>query len=299
MQPFLSIIIPTYNRPKEIIKCLDSLTRLHYPRERFEVIVVDDGSETDLEAAVAPFRRQMCVGLIQQTNAGPAAARNAGATQAKGEWLAFTDDDCMPDSDWLNILAAQFQKTPRCLVGGRTINALKDNRYSATSQLIVDIVYKHHNANPARAHFFASNNMAAPAQMFRDLGGFDPNFRFSEDREFCDRWQFHGHQMIFLPAAIVYHAREMSLASFFRQHFNYGCGAYRFHQTRARRGSGKFRTAFKFHLQVSNWLLYPFSQVSTTKACSLALLLAIWQLANALGFVWEGLHQKVIGAKRS
>ena len=83
-----------------------------------------------------------------QENAGPAAARNRGAAEARGAFLAFTDDDCTADADWLRAFAAEFEKTPNGLVGGRTLNALDTNRCSATSQMIIDVVYDHYNANP-------------------------------------------------------------------------------------------------------------------------------------------------------
>jgi len=97
------------------------------------VIVVDDGGETSLEALVARFRDQLGVTLLRQSHAGPAAARNTGAARAAGEFLAFTDDDCPPATDWLKTLAGRFAKDSDCVVGGRTINALPDNPYSKAS----------------------------------------------------------------------------------------------------------------------------------------------------------------------
>ena len=95
-QPFFSIIIPTYNRTAPLTNCLYFLTLLDYPRNCFEVIVVNDGGETKLEAIADTFRNQINLNLITQPHSGPAAARNTGAAKAKGEFLAFTDDDCMP-----------------------------------------------------------------------------------------------------------------------------------------------------------------------------------------------------------
>jgi GT2 family glycosyltransferase len=290
--PFFSIIIPTYNRPQQLAACLQSLAQLEYPRERFEVIVVDDGSPTSLEMASARVRQQICVRLIQQANSGPAAARNNGAKQAKGDFLVFTDDDCTPAPDWLQKLATIFKENPECLAGGRTVNRLPDNLFSTTSQLIVDIVYRHYNADPQHARFFASNNMAMPAQRFHELGGFNANFRTSEDRELCDRWRQRGWQMIYAEDAIIYHAHDLTFVEFCRQHFNYGRGAYRYHQIRRQRGSGTMHGEMKFHANLRNWLLYPFTQVRWNKALPLAGSLLLWQILNAAGFFGEALKQK-------
>src|SRR4051794_19726519 len=106
--PFFSVIIPTRDRPEQLVACLRSLGALAYPRDRFEVIVVDDGSTTALEPIVGRSRGELHLALLKQSNAGPAAARNTGAAHAKGEFLAFIDDDCSPASDWLQALAARF-----------------------------------------------------------------------------------------------------------------------------------------------------------------------------------------------
>src|SRR5690242_9960611 len=129
-QPFFSIIVPTYERPEQVAACLKALARLKYPRERFEVIIVDDGSQTAPNAAVEFLQGRLHVTLLLQAHAGPAAARNAGAMRARGKYLAFTDDDCLPAPDWLQALTACFDRAPDHLVGGRIINAFPENPYS-------------------------------------------------------------------------------------------------------------------------------------------------------------------------
>jgi len=286
-QPFFSIIIPTYNRQSQLTTCLQSITRLDYPRKCFEVIVVNDGGDKTLEAIVDQFHNQINLSLITQPHAGPAAARNIGATKAKGELLAFTDDDCIPAPDWLQVLASYFTERSDCIVGGRTINLLTNNIYSTMSQLILDVVYRHYNSNPNQSRFFATNNMALPSDLFFVMSGFDPHFTTSEDREFCDRYLYHGFQLIYASEAIVYHTHTLKFRTFCQQHFNYGRGAFRFHLTRIRRGSGSFLTDSKFHLNLRNWLLYPFSQVQGRQVILVAVLLIVWQVVNAAGFFWE------------
>src|SRR5687767_5128657 len=105
---FFSIIIPTYARPKQLAVCLEAIARLNYPRDRFEVIVVDDGSESPPEHVVKSFSERLSLTLLAQPNSGPASARNTGAWEAKGEFLAFVDDDCAPDAGWLRGLEAHL-----------------------------------------------------------------------------------------------------------------------------------------------------------------------------------------------
>jgi GT2 family glycosyltransferase len=283
IQPFISIIVPTYNRPAELKTCLESIACLDYPADRFEVIVVDDGSHTPLEEVVSSFRGKIELTLLSQPNSGPAAARNNGAMRAKGKLLVFTDDDCRPAVTWLKKLASCFAKTPDHAIGGRTLNALAGNPYSATSHAIMEYVYAYYNVDPNHARFFASNNLAMPADLFNAIGGFNNGWPLaaSEDRELCDRWLQQGQRMTYAPEAIVYHAHSLTFRTFFWQHFNYGRGAFRFHQTRARRGSGPFKPELQFY---SDLLRYPFFKEYGLRVLPILLL---WQLANTAGFLWE------------
>jgi GT2 family glycosyltransferase len=287
--PLFSIIIPTYNRPGQIKSCLESLAQLDYPRSEFEVIVVDDGSDRPIEPVIAPFFGQLNLKLIRQENAGPAAARNRAAQQAAGKYLAFTDDDCKPATNWLQALEACLARVPNRIVGGRTVNALPNNPYSMTSQNIISMGYDHYNANPDQARFFASNNMVVPAEGFRELGGFDESFTTSEDRELCDRWLHHGYRMTYAPEVVIYHAHPMTLRGFWKQHFNYGRGAFRFHQARAKKGWGNFQIEGNYYL---NLLRYPFVNGQGRQGLVLTAVLFVSQVANAAGFFWEMLRHR-------
>lgn len=285
-QPFISVIVPSYNRPAQLATCLQAFSRLDYPLDCFEVVVVDDGSKTSLEPVVAPFRSQMDLLLLTQPNSGCGAARNAGSAQAKGEFLVFTDDDAVPASDWLSNLAAHFLATPDRIIGGRTVNSLRDNPYYTASQLLIDYLYAYYNADSIRATFFAGNNLALPVKLFRELGGFHPALRISaEDREFCDRWRHQGYAMTYAPEVIVEHAHWLTFAGFWKQHFNYGRGAFLFQQVRLSRGQPKVRQdPGRFYL---NLLRYPFRRRCRRRPFLLVLLLMGSQVANASGFLWE------------
>jgi GT2 family glycosyltransferase len=289
--PFFSIIIPTYNRPERLAACLASLAKLDYPCDRFEVIVVDDGSKQPLDAVVEPFREQLDITLIAQANAGPATARNTGAAQAKGKFLAFTDDDCTPTPDWLQKLADRFATVPDCMIGGQTFNALPDNLHSTASQLLNDYLYKQYNADPNQAHFFASNNIVLPADAFQAIGGFDTTFPLAagEDRDFCDRLLHKGYRLIYVPEAQVYHAHKLTLHTFWRQQFNYGRGAFHYHKIRSRRAQEPIKVEpLSFYY---NLLTYPVLQKSSQSGILLAALFFVSQVAIVAGFFWERMNQ--------
>jgi len=292
--PQFSVIIPTYGRPQQLNACLRSVLQLQFPRDRFEVIVVDDGSPDPPESVVATYRDHLQLRLLTQNHAGPATARNTGAAEAHGAFLAFIDDDCLPASDWLQKLEASFTRNPAGAVGGRTENGLPENLYSAASQTLIDYLYSYFNSNSDRAHFFASNNLAFPAEPFRAIGGFEPTFpkAAGEDRELCDRWLYHGFPMIYDTEVVVFHNHPLTFRRFCRQHFNYGRGAFFFHQLRAKRMQAPIRmepVSFYWNL-----LKHPFSNQNLSSPFLVSMLLLITQAANASGFYWE----KMQGGKK-
>jgi len=289
--PFFSIIVPTFNRPTQLTACLQSLTYLDYARNRFEVIVVDDGSVMPPKDIVSSFCHQLTVTLSTQPHRGPAMARNMGAKEAKGEFLAFTDDDCHPAPNWLQSLAARFATRADHAIGGQTLNALPDNLYSTASQLIINYLYAYYNADPHQARFFTSNNLALPADRFRSIGGFNTTFPWAggEDREFCERWLHHSYPLIYAPEVLVVHAHDLSLPTFWRQHFNYGRGGFRFHHLRACHDRQPFRIEpLSFYLSI---LRYPLPQIQGTKALLFLTLMVLSQGATAAGFLQEWIKQ--------
>jgi len=284
-QPFFSVIIPTYSHPAELPGCLEALSRQQFPTDSFEVIVVDDGSASPPTATVQAFENRLAIRLVTARHGGPAAARNYGARQAAGRFFAFTDDDCRPASGWLSALAERFAAAPDHIIGGRTINELVKNPYAATSQLILDVVYRHFNrTDPGEARFLACNNLALAAESFASIGGFDASFMTSEDRELCDRWLDSGRRITYAPEAVVFHANPLDLRHFWWQHFGYGRGAWRFHRLRERHGHGRFRPDWTFYRKLA---IVPFAQKPPLWSLSITALMAITQLANCAGFFYE------------
>jgi GT2 family glycosyltransferase len=291
-RPTIAVVIPTRDRHAQLKECLTALAAQTYPRTAFEVIVVDDGSYQPLDAVVGAFAGRLAVRVIRQERQGAAAARNGGIAAARAPILAFTDDDCRPAPDWLDRLALRFETNGTLLVGGRVLNALSDNAFSVTSQLIHDLAYAHHNTDASQAQFFATNNLAASADALVRLGGFDVRFAIaSEDRDLCARWHESGHRLVYAEDALVAHAHRLTLRRFWIQHFRYGRGAWRFHQSLRHRGRGRFLRDLGFHARFLRRAGPPLKQ--RDRALPVVLLLAVWQLANLVGFVFEAIASRL------
>ena len=284
--PWISIIVPTYQRPRELAVCLAALAALDYPVDRYEVVVVDDGSEPPATPSGANARRDLRVTWLRQPNRGPSAARNLGARHACGEVLAFTDDDCAPARGWLRALAASVRVAPGALHGGTVVNGLAHNAWAVASQTITDVVVPSLLASVSPLRFVTSNNLALRAERFAAIGGFDEGFRASEDREFAHRWLASGAPIAEVPGAVVHHLHDLGLVSYWRQHFGYGRGAYAFHRRRA----VQVRAPFNPNLGlVAETFRRPFATLPMRSALRIAALLVVWQVANAAGYLWQGI----------
>lgn len=285
--PSFSVVVPTRDRPAALERCLRALVRQEYSLDRFEVVVVDDRSNTDPGPIVSRFGTRPGIRLAKGRGAGPAAARNLGARVADGKILAFTDDDCRPRPGWISTLADTLARRPGAGAGGRTVNVLESNPFSTASQMLIDYLCDYHNEPGEPGSFFTTSNLALPADDFGALGGFSEAFDSpgGEDREFVDRWIRSGRRIVWAPEAIVDHAHPLTLSSFLRQHARYGEGARVFHRLLRRNGRPPPRLEPpRFYRGLIG---EPF-RAGADRPVLLAALLALSQAATALGYLAVG-----------
>lgn len=278
-----SVVVPTRDRPGPLDTCLEALAAQSLPRDRFEVIVVDDGSRAPVEPRLNAWRARINIEVGRTPGAGPSAARNAGVAMASGRYLAFTDDDCVPDPGWLQALLSGFEAMPDALIGGRTLNLLGGSPAPETSQLISDVVQDFYNADPGHPRFFTSNNLAVEAGPLRAIGGFDERLRTAEDRDLCDRWLASGRRIVFVPDAVVGHAHRMNVAGFIRQHVGYGRGAYLFSRARQSRNPRASTVELGFYAGLLPRIVRLMR--GRRNPAALGALLVVWQLANTAGYL--------------
>lgn len=225
-----SVIVPTHARPERLARLLDSLVELTVRVERFEIIVVDDGSpprrRPSLEQLPANAR------LLTRVRGGPASARNAGAATARGRLVVFVDDDCVVSPDWLTRLLVAHAAYPEALLGGSTRNGLTENLCSDVAESLLGFLEADERRAGRPLSFLASNNMACARERFRHLGGFDDRYSLAagEDRAFCRAWRASGGELRRIEGADVLHFHAHDLQTFWRQQHNYGRGAALFHE---------------------------------------------------------------------
>jgi GT2 family glycosyltransferase len=234
--PRLSVVIPSRHRPASLARCLRAIAETDLQREELEVLVVLDGEDV----AEPDVPRGLPVRVLRTPHGGPAVARNRGVAAARGEVLAFTDDDCTPARDWARRLLDRVEAAPEALVGGRFVNGLPHNGWAEASHLVLDVVVAETNRHRAPIAFVPSANIALRADVFGAVGGFDESFSraAAEDRDFCARLIEAGHPIVLAPEAVVRHHHDLTAADFCRLHATYGLGAVTYQQAMRRRGRG-------------------------------------------------------------
>ncbi len=214
--PFISIIVCSYNGSATIRDCMEGIQKLNYPN--FEVIVVNDGSTDNLAEIVKEYP----VNLITIKNGGLSNARNTGMHNAKGEILAYIDDDAYPDEDWLRYLAYAYITSDHACIGGPNIAPSNDGPIATCVA----------NAPGGPVHVLVSDeiaehvpgcNMSFRKDALMKIGGFDPVYRNAgDDVDVCWRIQRSGRTIGFHPSAVVWHHRRNSFKAYWKQQKGYG-----------------------------------------------------------------------------
>ena len=212
-----SIIIPTFNGASRIGKCLDALLPQTVGSDA-EILVVDDGSSDGTASVVAHYAG---VRLISQANAGPAAARNRGALEAKGTIVLFTDDDCVPMADWLSAMLEPF-KDPE-VVGVKGVYRTHQKALAARFvQLDYEDRYRLMAALP-EIDFIDTYSAAFRRDRFLEMNGYDTSFPVAcaEDIELSYRMSARGWKMKFVPGAIVYHTHPDTFSRYLKKKYKF------------------------------------------------------------------------------
>jgi cellulose synthase/poly-beta-1,6-N-acetylglucosamine synthase-like glycosyltransferase len=215
----VSIVVPAFNAGQRIGRCLKELCAQAQPWNA-EILVVNDGS-SDNTAGIARCYPQ--VRVINQTNSGPARARNRGAFAAKGALLVFTDDDCVPASGWLDAMLKPFDdpevvatkgvyRTKQKELIARFVQAEYEDRYRLMKRL--DSI-----------DFVDTYSAAFRRDRFLQMNGFNPEFPLAsaEDAELSYRMSARGWKMKFVPEAVVYHSHPATLWQYCRKKYKFAC----------------------------------------------------------------------------
>ena len=218
--PTVSVVIPAYNANEVLGECLEAIRRLQYPREKMEVLVIDNNStdSTSAETRAKGFEPLLC------SRPGASAARNTGIEKAKGEIVAFTDSDVIVEPDWLLRIVEPFRDPRVGGVGGAigAYRAVTGSEFHAVASGMLDQERQLAGRPPYMLPFAATANAAYRASALQEVKGFDETLGVGEDADLSWRIQWAGYKMVYAPAAKVHHKFRSTRKAYFRQTYEYG-----------------------------------------------------------------------------
>ena len=209
-QPLVSVIIPVYNDAARLGRCLAALQSQAWPRDQLEVIVVDNGSTDDLGPVLDAFP-----GVVREREGRPGsyAARNRGLQAARGEVLAFTDSDCLPEPGWVAAGVGELVAHPEVgIVGGRVDLRAADPRRPTAVELHELLWGFPQEAYVTAERYSVTANLFTRRTVMDRVGQFNPALKSGGDREWGTRAAAAGVAIRFAPDAVVGHPARRTLA---------------------------------------------------------------------------------------
>jgi glycosyltransferase involved in cell wall biosynthesis len=207
-QPLISVVIPHLNQPQALQSCLCSLDAQSLERSRFEIIVVDNGSNSIPEEVVTghPGTR-----LLREPQPGPGPARNCGIKAAVGEVLAFIDADCRAHPEWLRSALKALRSSPERTILGGDVQIWRDDHTAYTAIEGYEGVFAYRFKLYIEQHgFCGTGNLVLRRRDFQKIGSF-AGINFAEDIEWGRRARAAGYTFRYVPEMIVFHPARRSL----------------------------------------------------------------------------------------
>ncbi|RME85920.1 MAG: glycosyltransferase [Zetaproteobacteria bacterium] len=223
----ISVVIPCLNAAATIARCLEGLARQTRPPD--EVIVADNGSQDDTLAILRAWRERgvLPLRIVHAPRRGAAAARNVGAAAACGDWLAFTDSDCVPEPEWLAAGGAAIARADPAALAGPAWGAWEGDAAAKlmgiTSLALAGGERWLTDAGPTGTDGVPAANLWVRRDVFEALGGFDETLHpAGEDLDFCARLYAAGHRILYAPSVRVRHLHASGVRALWRKMAQYG-----------------------------------------------------------------------------
>lgn len=221
-----SVVVPFYNAEKTLRLCLDSLCS--QTLKPHEIILVDnsskDGSKEIVDSFIKNFN-ELRINYVFCEKRGPSAARNKGSERATGDWLIFTDSDCVPSQNWISDYTAHFDKESLGAVAGCIKPYLPSGTVEKSLALFTlpenrsEIIHDNFNINEG---LYPTANLAVKKKVLNSIGGFNEGLRYGEDHELCYRIYRSGYKIKAVKNAMVEHMHRSRLTGLIKQAYGIG-----------------------------------------------------------------------------
>ncbi len=199
----VSVIIPTFKDTDNLIKCLQALYSQSYLQDRIEIIVVNNDPKENISYLQNQFNKLI---ILSEDKVGSYAARNRGVQCSTREILAFTDSDCIPNTQWLKKGVDYLKSHRTCMILGGEIKKVFLNQKSPTSIELYDHFSFHQQEKYAsKYHFAVTANLFVKREVFNRIGSFNEKMKSGGDSEFGNRAWNAGFDICYDSDAVVTH----------------------------------------------------------------------------------------------
>lgn len=206
-RPQVSVIVPCFNDAERIVLCIEALFSQTYPQDHIEIVVVDNGSTDGCGARLAHYPS---VRVVREDAEGSYAARNAGILTSRGDLLAFTDSDCVPDRYWLMNAVAALQVEPSLDFVVGAIAVFPRDPHHQTAVECYELALAFPQARYAREGWGATANVVTRRSTMTRFGMFNAALKSGGDREWGERVTAGGGRLRYVENAVVRHPARAS-----------------------------------------------------------------------------------------
>jgi glycosyltransferase involved in cell wall biosynthesis len=242
--PFVSVIIPVYNDSVRLTKCLHALDRQTYPSDRYEILVIDNGSTQSIDMLVGEHANARAA---LEPKPGSYAARNKGLSVARGEVIAFTDSDCIPSPQWIaQGVEALLGNKEGGLVGGG-IQVFPADPRRATAVELYDLVRGLVQKDYVHSGFAVTANLFTFRHVIETVGPFDAELKSGGDAEWGQRAVARGFRFVYAEAASIAHPARRTLGQIYDKVARVTGGCHQVHQNDPVHVPLRYRLAWSRH----------------------------------------------------
>ncbi|MBE9190691.1 glycosyltransferase [Gloeocapsopsis crepidinum LEGE 06123] len=226
--PFVSVIIPVFNDNQRLKTCLEALENQTYPKNLYEVIVIDNGSDESIKKVVETFGQTFAT---YESQPGSYAARNKGISIAKGEIIAFTDSDCIPTQNWLETGVNHLLSIPNCgLVAGKIEIFFKNPNRPTAVELYDSVTFLQQKRYVEQEKYGATANLFTTEKILKQVGVFDSKLKSGGDVEWGRRVYSYGYSLFYADDSKVLHPARSSLEQLYKKVARRSGGIYQLNQ---------------------------------------------------------------------
>ena len=260
IKPYVSIVVPTFNRSAKLSRLLDSLFTQSYPKDRYEILVGNGSSRDNTEEVLIEYEMKApCkFSWFTQEGAGISAARNLCISRSLGEIICFTDDDCVADENWITTLVEGFIDDTIGAVGGKvesyqTMTLVQE--YIEESEILSQDKFMSKNK-------LITSNAAYRGQILKDIEGFDNFLVACEDVDISIKTQLLGFKLRYTPEAVIFHDHAERVKGLIKRSYRNGIGLARLHKKYGIKYNLTYNTCISGYRIVTILIHYPLTLMS-------------------------------------